>query len=103
MGLPMSFTRRQALTLMSATLAAPYVLRIQSAKAAATLTRLGNPIFLGAGLPGGNHRVALAAFPNPSHGFVAAWINRQVAGPRNFIQYFKGDGTPLSQPIQMKG
>jgi hypothetical protein len=99
----MSITRRRALALAGAALAAPYFLRAQRAEAAATLSRVGNPIILGAGQSGGKHSVRLAAFPNPVHGFIAGWQTSNGANSRNYIQYFKSDGTSLSAPIPMEG
>lgn len=101
----MSVTRRRALALFSATLAAPYVLRAEGAKAASTLTPLGSPIFLGAGQPGGKYAVSLATFSTPGQGFIAGWINDPPGdgNAKNFIQYFNADGTPSSAPIEMSG
>lgn len=100
----MCITRRRALALAGAALAAPYLLRAQSAEAAGALTKVGSPIVLGAGQPGGKSGVRLAAFPNPVHGFIAAWRSHNGGlNSRNYIQYFKSDGTPLSVPIPMQG
>lgn len=98
----MNVSRRRALGLLGSALALPYVIRSDEAFALPGLRRIGNPIRLGAGQPGGQLKVALSAFPDGD--FIAAWVNfRSGFDVRAYIRYFNSDGGPLSPEIQMGG